>query len=190
MTYTALLLTALLAQTTASGPTTTTYSVQPQKSLLRYTIVHKFHKVNGQSKLVQGKAALKPDGSLQVMLRAPIGSFESGDGNRDQHMREALQEPKHPYVVFKGVAKLKEGTTSLPPKLDLVLSGELDFHGRKQPEKVSVHVESTGAGTARATGRFSVSLDRYQIERPSLLLIKIDDACVIEFELELNAGAR
>jgi hypothetical protein len=189
MTYTALLLTALLAQTVAPAPTGVTLSVTPQKSVLRYTIVHKFHKVQGQSKLVAGKAVLKPDGTLQVMLRAPIGSFESGDGNRDEHMREALQESKYPYVIYKGVAKLKEGTTVLPPKLDVVLAGELEFHGRKQPETVSVHVEGTGSG-AHATGHFAVSLDRYQIERPSLLLIKIDDACAIDFDLRLEAGVR
>jgi hypothetical protein len=77
----------------------------------------------------------------------------------------------------------------LPPKLDVILAGELDFHGRKQAEKVSVHVEAAGAGV-HATGHFVVSLDRYQIERPSLLLIKIDDACAIDFDLRLEAGTR
>jgi polyisoprenoid-binding protein YceI len=182
MTYAVLLLTALLAQ----APAATTYSVNPQKSVLRYTIVHKFHKVHAESKLVQGKAALKPDGSLQVMVRAPIGSFDSGDGNRDEHMRETLEEPKYPYVTYKGVAKLADGT--LPAKLDLVLDGQLEFHGRKQTEKVAVHVDDAGPTGAHVTGHFTVSLDRYQVERPSLLFIKIDDACVIDFDLQLTGG--
>src|SRR5512138_2366348 len=126
ITYSVLLLGALLAQAPAG---TTNYTVNPQSSVLGYNVVHKFHKVRGESKLVQGKAVLKPDGMLQVMVRAPVGSFESGDGNRDEHMRETMEEPKHPYVTFKGVAKLASGT--LPAKLDLVLEGELDFHGRK-----------------------------------------------------------
>jgi polyisoprenoid-binding protein YceI len=184
MTCSILLLGAMLAQ----APAGTTYTVNPQNSVLGYSIVHKFHKVRGESKLVQGKVVLKPDGALQVMVRAPIGSFESGDGNRDEHMRETLEEPKHPYVTYKGVAKLASAT--LPPKLDLVLDGELDFHGRKQTEKVPVHVESAGASGLRATGRFTVSLDRYQIERPSLLFIKVDDACVIDFDLHLSGGGR
>jgi polyisoprenoid-binding protein YceI len=182
MTYTALLLTALLAQTSAD----TTYYVDTHKSTLRYGIVHKFHKVHAESKLVQGKAALKPDGSLQVMIRAPVGSFESGDGNRDEHMRETMEEPKYPYVTYKGVAKLAGGV--LPSKLDLVLDGQLDFHGRKQAEKVPVHIDNAGPTGAHATGHFVVSLDRYQVERPSLLLIKIDDACAIDFDLQLTSG--
>jgi polyisoprenoid-binding protein YceI len=182
MINTTILLTALLAQT----PAATTYSINVQKSELRFTIVHKFHKVKGVSKLVQGKARLKPDGGLQVMVRAPIGSFESGDGNRDEHMRETLEEPRFPYVTYKGVAKLAGG--ALPPTLDLVLDGELEFHGRKHPEKVTVHLDNAGPKGAHAKGHFVVSLDRYQIERPSLLFIKIDDACPIDFDLQLTGG--
>jgi polyisoprenoid-binding protein YceI len=184
MIQAAVLFTVLLAQ--AQAPAGTTFSVVPQKGLIRYTIVHKLHKVHGESTLIQGKAALKPDGTLQVMLRAPIGTFTSGDGNRDAHMREALEEPKYPYVVYKGVAKLSSGT--LPPTLDLVLEGELDFHGRKRAEKIPVHVVSSGGADVRATGRVVISLDRYQIERPSLLLIKINDACEIDFDLLLKGG--
>jgi hypothetical protein len=182
MTSTAFLLTALLAQ----APAATVYSVNPQQSVIRYTIVHKLHKVHAESKMVQGKAALKADGSLQVMVRAAISSFDSGDGNRDEHMRESMEEPKYAFVTYKGVAKLADGT--LPPKADLVLEGQLEFHGRKQAEKIPVHVESTSPIGAHATGHFTVSLDRYQVERPSLLLIKIDDACVIDFDLKLTGG--
>lgn len=190
MTYTVLFLTALLAQATAPAAGGSTFSVHPQKSLLRYTVVHKFHTVHGESKQVQGKALLKADGTLQVMVRAPIGSFQSGDGNRDEHMRETLEEPKYRYVVYKGVARLSAATSALPAKLDVVLNGELDFHGRKRAEKVPVHVESNRPGHARATGHFVVSLDRYQIERPSLLLIKIDDACTIDFDFQLTEEGR
>ena len=182
MTSTMLLLTALLAQ----APATNTYSVDLQKSAIHYTIVHKLHKVHATSHLAQGKAVLKSDGTLQVMLRAPVASFESGDGNRDEHMRETMEEPKYPFVTYKGVAKLAGGT--LPPNLDLVLDGQLEFHGRKQAEKVAVHVDRASTAGAHASGRLSVSLDRYQVERPSLLFIKIDDACVIDFDLELTAG--
>jgi hypothetical protein len=182
MTQAAVLFIVLLAQ----APAATTFSVLPQKGLIRYTIVHKLHKVHGESTLISGKAVLKPDGTLQVMVRAPVGSFESGDGNRDEHMRETLEEPKYPYVVYKGVAKLSGGT--LPPTVDLVLEGELDFHGRKRAEKIPIHVVSSRGGDVHATGRLSISLDRYQIERPSLLLIKIDDACVIDFDLHLKGG--
>ena len=184
MAYTALLLTAFLAQV----PAETTYSVNLHQSVIRYTIVHKLHRVQAESKLVQGKVVLKPDGGLQVMVRAPISSFESGDGNRDEHMRETLEDSKYAFVTYKGVAKLAGET--LPAKLDVVLDGELEFHGRKQAEKVSVHVDRAGPTGAHATGHFTVSLDRYQIERPSLLFIKIGDACVIDFDLQLTGGGR
>jgi polyisoprenoid-binding protein YceI len=190
MAYATVFLTVLLAQATAPAVTENTFSVKPQKSLLRYTIVHKFHTVHGESKQVQGKALRKADGTLQVMVRAPVVSFQSGDGNRDEHMRETLEESKYPYIVYKGAARLGAAPSVLPAQLDVVLDGELDFHGRKRAEKVRVHVESSGPGQARATGHFVVSLERYQIERPSLLLMKIEDACTIDFDFQLMAGGR
>jgi polyisoprenoid-binding protein YceI len=182
------LLAVLLAQTTVPATGPDSYTVDAQKSSVRYGIVHKFHKVHGESKVVQGKALLKSDGTLQAMVRIPIGTFMSGDGNRDAHMRECMEEPKYPYVVYKGVAKLPNGTSTLPPKLDLTLDGELDFHGRKHPERVKLRVDASNPESVRVTGRFVVSLDRYQVERPSLLLIKIDDECTIDLDLTLKRG--
>jgi polyisoprenoid-binding protein YceI len=190
MAHMSLLLVALLAQTTAPAAGPATFNVDVQKSTVRYGIVHKFHKVEGESKLVQGKALLKSDGTLQAMVRIPVLSFVSGDGNRDAHMRECMEEPRYPYVVYKGVAKLPSGTSTLPHKIDLSLDGELNFHGRKHPERVKVHVDASNPESVHVTGRFVVSLDRYQVERPSLLLIKIDDGCTIDLDLHLRRGSR
>jgi len=35
-------------------------------------------------------------------VRAKVASFDSGNANRDAHMREATHEAAHPYVEVKG----------------------------------------------------------------------------------------
>ncbi len=51
---------------------------------------------------------------------------------------------------------------------------------------VPVSVQFGTDGSARVQGKLTVSLEAYQIERPSLLLVKLDDACTIAFDLKLG----
>jgi len=175
----------LLTQT----PDSRLLAVNGASSELSYLVSHKLHEVSGKSKRVEGKALLRAGGAVQLMVRAPIASFDSGDGNRDEHMRETLEEAKFNFVVFKGVAQLP-AVDKYPAAADLDVEGELDFHGRKLAEKIPVHVDFASPGQAHVTTQFAVSLDRYQVERPSLLFIKLDDACVIKADLNLKEEAK
>ena len=66
----------------------------------------------------------------------------------------------------------------------------LDFHGRKRPVKVPLKLELKSADEVHVTGEFAVSLDEYEVERPSLFFVKIEDACKIEVNLVLRPEAR
>jgi polyisoprenoid-binding protein YceI len=88
-------------------------------------------------------------------------------------------------VVFKGVGKVALPAPGAKPAT-LALRGELDFHGVKRPVEVPVTVEVDRDGSARVRGKLTVSLEAHRIERPSLLMIKLDDACVVELDLKLG----
>src|SRR4051812_4949328 len=68
-----------------------TLSIDPAASTVSYTIVHKLHKVQGKTAKVEGKGRILPDGKAQVMVRVPVESFDSGNANRDAHMKEAVE---------------------------------------------------------------------------------------------------
>lgn len=180
---------ASLAMAQAPAPSAKVFSVDPASSTLAYTVVHKLHKVDATSREVEGKAALLADGKVQVQVRAPVRSFRSGDANRDAHMEEVLETSKHAHVTFKGVGQLTP-PSAFPAVTEVTLQGQLELHGRKRAEAVPVRVEWTSANEARVTASFNVSLDAYQVERPSLLFIKIDDACAIGVDLALKADAK
>ena len=173
----------------SQAPSARMLSVDPAKSTVTYAIVHKLHKVNAESRSVEGKAALLPEGKLQVMVRAPVSSFKSGDANRDEHMQETLETSKYSHVIFKAAGQVTPPAT-FPATTELSLPGQLEFHGRKRMETVTLKLEWASAGEVRVKTSFTVSLDAYEVERPSLLLIKIDDGCVIGADLVLREDGK
>ena len=176
--------TSALAQEAASAPRT--YSVRSADSSLTYRLKHKLHEVVGTARPSEGKARVLPDGTLQVAVRANVADFDSGNANRDAHMKEATEAVKFPTIEFKGVASGVKVPTTFPAKQSVVLKGQLTFHGVKQPVEVPLEVVFNSARDVSAEGRFQISLDSYKVERPSLLMVKVDDALGLETKFQLQ----
>jgi polyisoprenoid-binding protein YceI len=174
---------ALLALLVAA-PDPQALTLDAAASPVRFHVNHKLHAVDGVSRSAEGKAMLDADGTVRTMVRIPVQSFDSGDSNRDSHMLETLQAGKFPYVIFKGVGKVPGTAPGKPAQV--VLRGELDFHGVKRAVEVPVTVEFGKDGSARVQGKMVVSLEAHQVERPSMLTIKLDDECRIAFDLKLG----
>lgn len=160
--------------------------VDAGQSSVSYTVENALHAVVATSTEVEGKLALLPDGRLQVMVRAPVKSFDSQNSNRDAHMLEVMDAATHPYVVFKGVAQAFELPTTFPSTLKLDMRGELDFRGRKHPETVEVELTFASANELRALARFDVSLTRYEVPLPSVVFVKLKDRCTVSIDLLLK----
>lgn len=167
----------------AEGPRV--LDVAGDRSSLSYTVSHALHTVIGTSKKVQGRAALLADGSVQVMLRVPVSTFDSGHAGRDGHMLETVEAVKFPVVQFKGVAKGLRPALEAAGTQKLEIAGEVEFHGEKQRVAVPVDVAFAPGGDASVKGSFEISLDAFKVQRPSLLLLKIGDVCKLAFDLAL-----
>ncbi|HEX9052219.1 MAG TPA: YceI family protein [Anaeromyxobacter sp.] len=178
---------AALALLFAGAADPQAYTVDPARSTIRFHVHHKLHSSDGHSSSIEGKAIVQPDGKVLAMVRVPVATFDSGDANRDANMRDALEAGRFPFVVFKGVTSLVM-PAARGKGIPTTIQGELDLHGVKQPVQVPVTLQFADDGSARVTGKMTLSLDAYRIERPSLLMIKLDDACAIEFDLELKRG--
>lgn len=176
---------AALALLLATGAEPRVLAVDPAGSAVRFHVNHKLHTVDGVSRSVEGKAIVDADGAVKTMIRVPVQSFDSGDRNRDSHMLETLEGGRYPHVTFKGVGRL-DGGAAPGKSVQVALKGELEFHGVKQPVEVTCTVEFAADGSARVKGRFVVSLDAHHVDRPSLLTIKIDDACAVDLDLALR----
>jgi polyisoprenoid-binding protein YceI len=160
-----------------------TLSVKADKSSVTYHIVHKFHKVDGVSKKVEGRVRLQGAGPTQVAIRVPVESFDSGNVNRDAHMKETVEQASFPNVEIKGVAEGIAIPTSFPATVQKVFHAQVTFHGVSQPIEIPVSIKFEAADRATATASFALSLDAFKVERPSLLFVKIDDALKIDASL-------
>src|SRR3954467_5143304 len=143
----------LIAGSSASAEGPQTFDLH--QGTLTYTVKHPAHVVKGVTHAVEGRAQVQPGGGLRVQVRAKVASFDSGNSNRDEHMREVTHEPTHPYVQIKGTAA--GGTLPLSAPIEVKLDGTLDFNGVQQPEKITIHLEPQEDGV-RAKFSFPFSL--------------------------------
>lgn len=179
------LLALLFAAASSEGRT---WAVEPAQSFVRYHVVHKLHRVTGTATAIEGKAVLRPDGQVLAMVRVPAASFDSGDRNRDANMRDTVDASRHPFVVFRGVARLGAELLAAARSVavETRMEGEVELRGVKKAMAVPLTIELSPDGGARVRGSFAVSLEAFGIERPSLLFVKVDDACRIEVDLALR----
>jgi hypothetical protein len=151
---------------------------------VKYVLIHKLHVVEGKSVKTEAIAVLD-DAGLKVMARAPVASFDSGNGNRDAHMLEVVDGQTFPLVVFKGVAPGFRLPVA-PGRVTVHVQGEVDLHGAKVQRPVDIELEVKDATHILAHFAFDESLTAHKIERPSLLMIPVDDALKISGDLTLE----
>src|SRR5260370_7006619 len=94
---------------------------------LTYKLVHKLHEVEGTTRSVEGRALLQEDGTAKIQVRAKVASFDSGNSNRDAHMREVTHEPIHSYASLKGT--LRDLRVPLSAPVELSLSATVALNG-------------------------------------------------------------
>ena len=153
---------------------------------LSYQLVHKLHEVEGKTRAIEGRALVSTDGSVRVQVRAKVASFDSGNANRDAHMREVTHEPIHAYASVQG--RLAGLHLPLAAPIELPMSATVELNGEKQPATIPVKFQPEGAGI-RATFSFPISLEGFKVERPELLFVKVDDRIQLTGDL-LFAEAR
>lgn len=159
------------------------YSVETANSQITYHLVHKFHKVDGVSKSVEGKARILGGGKAQVMVRVPVATFDSGNSNRDSHMKETVAAAQYPVVEIKASSTEVELPTTFPSTLDRTFKCQLSFHGQTKQLDLPVKLLFESAGQVKVSGSLQVSLEEFKVERPSLLTVKVDDALKIDFNV-------
>ena len=173
---------AAAATARAQAPTAD-LNVVPAESSITYHLVHKMHKVDGTSHKVEGKARLMPDGKAQVSVRVPAQSFDSGNVNRDAHMKEAVEAAKYPTVELKALGEGVTAPSTFPTTQKKTFKAQLTFHGVQQVFDIPVDITWDSPTKVHASTTFAISLDNFKVERPSLMFVKVDDELKIDAKL-------
>ena len=158
-------------------------AVKTGASSVTYKIVHKLHKFEGVSKKVEGRVRITPGGPAQVAIRVPVESFDSGNVNRDAHMKECTEAARFPTIEIKAVADGVVVPTTFPATVQKTFKSQVTLHGVTVPTDIAVTLKFEAADKVTATASFDLSVDSFKIERPSLMFVKIDDAMHVDANL-------
>jgi hypothetical protein len=154
-------------------------------SAIAYLGAHPLHSVDGISREVEGRARLLPGGAVQVTVRVRVESFESGLGYLDVRTRETLEAARFAYVTLEATGA-GAAPPATPSSVELLLRGELELHGVVRHLEVPVTVRWENPARAEVEGRFTLSLEAHGVDRPSLLLVKVEDLVEVHAWLTLE----
>ncbi len=167
----------------ALGTTPASFQLDPTAPrTVRYHVSATLHDVTGISHSVTGQARLLPGGELEAEVRAPVGSFKTGNATRDQNAMAAVQAEKYPDITVRAVVSAGAGSSGT-----VTARLQVELNGVKRDLATPVRIEWLSPGEAHVTGRFRVKLTDFQVKRPTLFLLPIGDDVPIDFDLTWKA---
>ena len=177
MKYVLFLAAAFASLTVVAGnnPVIKSARLDKSQSTITYHMNHPMHSWDGVSKAVDGIVQYD-EKSLQiskVAIAVKVSSFDSDNSNRDSHMMEVTEAIKYPNVTFVSTAITDNGSI-------LDITGTLSFHGVSK----SIHFTATKTRSGNrisVTGNFIILIEEYNLERPSLMMVKTDNEVGMKF---------
>ena len=152
------------------------WDIDTTYSYIKYTGNHPLHSWSGVSKDIDfifdcssSKCILKISTALE--------NFDSGNDSRDSNMLYYTESLLHPVVSFKSDPFNYSG--EVDKSIDV--KGILSFHGISKEIPVKIFLDNKSWGTCN----FKFNLSTFNVERPSLLMLKIDETIEIETKLKL-----
>lgn len=154
-----------------------------ERSSITYTVVHRFKTVHGVSQAAACTVWVDQDTSrFRIRVEAPVQSFHSGNGLRDSHAMRALRADRFPTVVFASdFARPLDGRLG-PYRV----KGKLVFNGVARPLELQVTPELRER--IRVSGTFPFRLTDFEVKRPSLMGLPVEDGARIDFDLDFGAA--
>jgi len=150
----------------------------------------------GKTSKVDGSVVLDPaqlGDSIAVEVVVDMASLDTGIGLRNKHMCDNhLDCAKFPRARFVAGKLGKPTAPALAPgsKVSFELSGTLDLHGVARPLTAPVEmtlVEASGARHLEISTHFPVKLADFQIARPTMLVLKLNDVQQVTVKLIARA---
>lgn len=145
------------------------------ESSMTYKIVHPLHEIEATSKeaIYKVEIDLTKKEIESVSADVDVTTFDSGNSNRDSHAMEVIDAITYPEASFVSSSITQSGDS-------LKVAGKITFHG--VTKDIVIDAASTwSANRVEVRGKFVLSLTAFSIERPSLLMIPVEDALRFTF---------
>ena len=149
-----------------------------ERSTLAYHVSHPLHETDGVSRAARGKAVCRA-GACDVLVAAPVNSFDSGDSNRDLHMLQVVGGAKFPLVSVR--LRIPESAREASmARCDL----EVEFAGHTAAYRQVAFTLVREGTRVRISGTIPAKLSDFAIPRPSLLAVPVKDDMPVRVETE------
>jgi len=135
----------------------------------------------GESDHLVGRIDLTED---VVDFYLDLTTLETGIGKRDKDMRETLETDDYPFAEFFGRLD-SEIDVSQRNSQPVVVSGEFTVHGVTRQIRIDGTVTASEEGL-QVEAEWELNLNDYDIEPPSLLIIKVDEVQQIRIDALLT----
>tara|TARA_Y100001970_G_C14227725_1_gene856678 strand:+ start:2540 stop:3064 length:525 start_codon:yes stop_codon:yes gene_type:complete len=156
------------------------WSIDTTYSYIKYIGNHPLHSWSGISNDIDFKLNCDND-ECRLHISTPLEKFDSGNDSRDSNMLYYTESLIYPKVSFKSNPfKFNE---QYDKSIDI--KGMLNFHGIEKEISLKIALENEN-NILWGTCNFNFNLDVFNIERPSLLMIKINENIKIESKLKIT----
>lgn len=147
-------------------------------SSISYTMKHTLHEWTGTNKAVEGVIQYddKTHQVIKVAILAKVSGFDSENSNRDSHMLEVTEGIKYPNISFVSTSITDKGNT-------IDVKGQLSFHGVMKEISFTVNQQEQNNHKV-IRGFFPILIEDFKIERPSLMMIAVENEVKIEFTMD------
>ena len=150
-------------------------NIDTTKSSISYSGNHFLHKWSAENNNLSGLIKTDNEKIVNIGIVAKVADFKSGNSSLDSNSYRVLEALKFPNIIFKSLS-----VTSINGLSNI--KGLIEFHGIEKNIDVNVKL-TTIENTTQMNGEFTLNLSDFSIDRPSLLLRKIDNEIKIEFIL-------
>jgi hypothetical protein len=147
-----------------------------EKSTLTYHVSHPLHDTDGISHAARGKVVCHV-GQCDVLIAAPVKSFDSGDSNRDLHMVQTTHGAQFPIISVR--IRLPESAFGASTvHCDL----EIEFAGQTVQYRQVPFQEVTEGIYTRISGTIPAMLSDFKISPPSFLTVPVKNEMPVRVE--------
>ena len=152
--------------------------VDSEKTFINYTGKHFLHKWSAENKNISGLIEIDSESISNIGIVAKVKDFKSGNSSLDSNSYRVLDALRIPNIVFR--------SSEIVDSLDVIkISGTISFHGIEKDLNVLLD-KSTENNTILLAGKFIINLSDFNIERPSLMLQKINNEIEVQINLIFN----
>ena len=150
-------------------------SFRIENSLITYFGVHYLHKWQGSTSDVNGVVSYdKASEQYECSISVPLSTFVSGNDNRDSNMLVYCKAFDFPNINFQSTSIKVKGNT-------LEIDGRIEFAGKEKKIKTNAKLNSLDNNLFAIEGELDILLSEFEVERPSLLFVEIEDLVKIKY---------